>query len=94
MLADQADVAWGGEVVDCRGDRRTGKARRARDRVASIGPLTAEQHARALRAKFGTTPNLNRAYMRLRQVKSEEEIDWLRIGAHYSDLGMAACATA
>ena len=26
----------------------------------------------------------------MRQVKSGEEIDWLRIGAHFSDLGMAA----
>ena len=26
----------------------------------------------------------------LRQVKSPEELDWLRIGAHFSDLGMAA----
>ena len=33
---------------------------------------------------------MNRDYIRLRQVKSAEELDWLRIGAHFSDLGMAA----
>ena len=33
--------------------------------------------------------NLNRAYVRLRRVKSAEEIDWLRIGAWLSDRGMA-----
>ena len=41
------------------------------------------------RARFGKIANLNRAYVRLRQVKSPEEIDWLRIGAHFSDRGMA-----
>ena len=34
--------------------------------------------------------SLNRDYIRLRQVKSADELDWLRIGAHFSDLGMAA----
>jgi Xaa-Pro dipeptidase len=51
--------------------------------------MTAEQHA-ALSAKFGKLKNLNRDYIRLRQVKSAEELDWLRIGAYFSDLGMAA----
>ena len=89
ILADKADVAWGGEsaiaaainVLERRGARR--------DRVATIGPVSAEQHA-ALSAKFGTPKSLNRDYVRLRQVKSAEELDWLLIGAHFSDLGMAA----
>jgi Xaa-Pro aminopeptidase len=54
-----------------------------------LGPVTADQHA-ALSAKFGKLTSLNRDYVRLRQVKSPEELDWLRIGAHFSDLGMAA----
>src|SRR6185436_15000700 len=57
--------------------------------VATIGPLTAEQYA-ALSAVFGKPVNLNKAYVRLRMIKSTEEIDWLRIGAHFSDLGMMA----
>ena len=89
LLADQADVAWGGEssigaaiaVLERRGARA--------DRIAYIGPLRADQHA-ALAARFGQLKNLNRDYVRLRQVKSAEELDWLRLGAHYSDLGMAA----
>ncbi len=88
LLADQADVAWGGEssiaaaavVLQKRGARR--------DRVAYIGPLSAEQHA-VVAAPFGAPKNLNRAYTRHRLIKSEEEIDWLRIGAHFTDLGMA-----
>jgi Xaa-Pro aminopeptidase len=89
LLADQAEVAWGAEssiraaiaVLDKRGARA--------GRVATLGPLSAEQHA-ALAAKFGAPKSLNRDYIRLRQVKSAEELDWLRIGAHFSDLGMAA----
>ena len=51
--------------------------------------MTADQHA-ALSAKFGKLKSLNRDYVHLRQVKSPEELDWLRIGAPFSDLGMAA----
>ncbi len=89
LLADQADVAWGGEssigAAIAALERRGARA----DRIAYIGPLRADQHA-ALTARFGQLKNLNRDYVRLRQVKSAEELDWLRLGAHYSDLGMAA----
>ena len=89
IVADKADVAWGGEssissaitLLDKRGTRS--------GRIAYIGPLIAEQHAR-LSARYPNIANLTRAYTRLRQVKSAEELDWLRIGAHFSDLGMAA----
>jgi Xaa-Pro aminopeptidase len=89
VIADKADVAWGGEssigaaikVLEQRGSR-TG-------RIAFIGPLTADQHSH-LSARFPKIANLTRAYTKLRQIKSAEEIDWLRIGAHFSDLGMAA----
>jgi Xaa-Pro dipeptidase len=89
LIADQAEVAWGAAssiraaiaVLDKRGARA--------GRVATLGPLSAEQHA-ALTGIFGAPKSLNRDYVRLRQVKSPEEIDWLRIGAHFSDLGMAA----
>ena len=88
-LADKADVAWGGEssiaaaikVLETRGARE--------GRVATLGPLSAEQHA-ALSARLGKLRSLNRDYVRLRQVKSSEELDWLRIGAHFSDRGMTA----
>jgi Xaa-Pro aminopeptidase len=89
LVAEAADVAWGGEssigaalaVLEKRGARN--------GRVATLGPLSAEQQA-TLSAKFGTLKSLNRDYILLRQVKSAEELDWLRIGAHFSDLGMAA----
>ena len=43
-----------------------------------------------LSAAFGRITNLNKEYVRLRMIKSAEELDWLRIGAHFSDLGMMA----
>jgi Xaa-Pro dipeptidase len=91
-LAAEAEVAWGGEssiraaiaVLEQRGARA--------NRVAVIGAMPFEPHA-ALAARFGKIVNLNRAYVRLRRVKSQEEIDWLRIGAWLSDRGMAGlCA--
>jgi Xaa-Pro aminopeptidase len=88
-LARDADVAWGeqssvGATID-----EMKKRGAPADRVATIGPLSAEQHA-ALSAAFGELTSLNKSYLRLRLIKSAEEIDWLRIGAHFSDLGMMA----
>jgi Xaa-Pro dipeptidase len=87
-LAPEADVAWGGEssiraaiaVLETRGARE--------NRVGVIGPMGFAPHA-TLAARFGKIVDLNRAYVRLRRVKSQEEIDWLRIGAWLSDRGMA-----
>jgi Xaa-Pro aminopeptidase len=90
-IAAPAEVAWGGgasigaaiTVLEKRG-ARDGK-------VGVIGPMTFEQHA-MLAARFGTIANLNRRYTRLRQIKSTEEIDWMRIGAALTDRGMMALA--
>jgi Xaa-Pro aminopeptidase len=87
-LAPDAEVAWGGEssiraaiaVLEQRGAKE--------NRVGVIGAMNFDQHA-ALAARFGRIANLNRTYVRLRRVKSAEEIDWLRIGAWLSDRGMA-----
>ena len=89
LLADKADVAWGGESSIVATIEVLAKRGARENRVATLGPVSADQHA-ALSAKFGKLKNLNRDYIRLRQVKSAEELDWLRIGAHFSDLGMAA----
>ena len=85
----EADVQWAGEsgianaVLEL--ERRGGRA----DRVGVIGPMTFEQHA-VLSGRFGRIVSLNKAYGRARRIKSAEEIDWMRIGAHLSDLGMLA----
>ena len=88
-LAPDADVAWGGQSsIGAAIDELKKRGARA-DCLATIGPLSAEQHA-ALSAAFGKLTSLNKGYVRLRMIKSVEEIDWLRIGAHFSDLGMLA----
>ena len=89
QLAAPAEVAWGGgssvAAAIAALERRGARA----GRVGVIGPMTFEQHA-MLVARFDTIANLNRRYMRLRQIKSPEEIDWMRIGAALTDRGMAA----
>src|SRR5215472_5015586 len=88
-LAAPAEVAWGGgssiAAAIAALERRGARA----GRVGVIGPMTFEQHA-MLAARFGAIANLNRHYVRLRQIKSAEEIDWLRIGAALTDRGLAA----
>src|SRR6266478_730931 len=63
-------------------------ARRAARRIGVIGPLSGARW-KALEAKFELI-SLDADYIKLRLVKSEEEITWLRIGAALSDAGMAA----
>jgi Xaa-Pro dipeptidase len=89
LLADKADVSWGGESCTKAALAVLEKRASREQRIGYIGPLTAEQHA-VLSARFANIANLSRDYVRLRQVKSAEELDWLRIGAHFSDVGMAA----
>ncbi|MGA8823278.1 MAG: M24 family metallopeptidase [Pseudolabrys sp.] len=89
ILADKADVAWGRESSIAEAIRVLEERGARQDRIATVGPVSAEQHA-TLSTKFGKPTSLNRDYIRLRQVKSGEELDWLRIGAHFSDLGMTA----
>ena len=87
-LASEADVAWGGESSIGAGIAVLEKRGARENRVGVIGSLGFAQHA-ALAARFGKVADLNRVYVRLRRVKSQEEIDWLRIGAWLSDRGMA-----
>src|SRR5215469_5683227 len=88
-LAALAEVTWGGgssiAAAVAALERRGARA----GRVGVIGPMTFEQHA-ILAARFGAIANLNRRYVGLRQIKSPEEIDWMRIGAALTDRGMAA----
>jgi Xaa-Pro aminopeptidase len=88
-LAHNADVAWGGQSSVRAAVGELEKRGAQAGRIAVIGPLGPEQHD-VLAERFGKLVNLNKAYVRLRQVKSVEELDWLRIGAHFSDLGIMA----
>lgn len=88
IIANAADVAWGGPSSIEAGIEVLKKRRAQFGRVAFMGPLTVRQHKR-LATEFGKPHDLNGAYAGLRMVKSDEELDWFRIGAYFSDLGMA-----
>ncbi len=87
QLAPGADVDWGGASSIAAAVAVLERRAAGSGRIGVIGPMTFEQHA-VLAEKFGPATSLNRAYVRLRQVKSAEELDWLRIGAALSDRGM------
>ena len=89
IVADKADVEWGGESSIAAAVKVLEKRGLRGGRIGYIGPLTADQYGQ-LAARFAKITNLTRGYVRLRQVKSAEEINWLRIGAHFSDCGMMA----
>src|SRR6185312_11347029 len=58
-------------------------------KIGIVGSLPFAAY-RALVAKFGEPIDMNRAFARLRLVKSAEELDWYRIGARLSDLSIEA----
>ena len=62
--------------------------RRGAKRVAIIGPLRVAKY-RALEQHFEMVL-LDAKYIRMRMIKSAEELDWIRIGAAMSDAGLAA----
>jgi Xaa-Pro aminopeptidase len=82
-LARDCDVRWG----EHRGiDKAVEELkRRGAKRIGLIGPLV-HRKCNVLEETFSVT-SLEAEYIRLRLIKSEEEIDWLRIGAALSDAG-------
>ena len=86
-------LAQGGKAgVDVRWGEHRGMAltiaelkRRGAKRVGLMGPLVARK-VRELEKEFSLV-ELDAEYVRLRLIKSEEEVDWLRIGAAFSDAG-------
>lgn len=88
-LTEGATVAWGGQsTIDTAIDEL--KRRGARDgRVAVQGAVPFNIHGR-LSDAFGDITDMNGDYYRMRLLKSEEEMDWFRIGAALSDLSIDA----
>src|SRR6266481_425613 len=86
QMSRDTEVRWGEENGIAKVIEEL--ARRGARRVGVIGPL-GDPRWKALEAKFELT-SLDADYIKLRLVKSEEEITWLRIGAALSDAGMAA----
>jgi Xaa-Pro dipeptidase len=85
-LARDCDVRWG----EHRGLALTIEElkKRGAKRVGLMGPLLARKQ-RELEKAF-TVVECDADYVRLRLIKSQEELDWLRIGAAFSDAGFAS----
>ena len=83
-IAKDVDVRWG----EHRGIQKTidELKRRGAKRIGLIGPLVSAK-VRQLETHFQVAL-LEGDYVRLRLIKSEEEIEWLRIGAELSDAGL------
>src|SRR5215475_8869377 len=86
QIARDAEVRWG----EAKGIEKVIEelAGRGARRIGVIGPLNGPRW-KALEAQFELI-SLDADYIKLRLVKSEEEIAWLRIGAALSDAGMSA----
>src|SRR5438270_9364423 len=84
--ARDCDVRWG----EHRGMALTiaELKKRGAKRVGLMGPLLPRKQ-RELETEFSIV-ELDADYVRLRLIKSEEELDWLRIGAAFSDAGFAS----
>jgi Xaa-Pro aminopeptidase len=86
-LARDTEVRWG----EHRGFDKTIAELKARGakRVGLMGALSLA-NCRKIEAALGPLVDLNREYVRLRLVKSPEEIRWMRIGATLTDLAIEA----
>jgi Xaa-Pro dipeptidase len=85
-IARDVDVQWGEHQGIAK--TVTELTRRGAKHVGIMGPLGFSKY-RMLEKHFQVV-GLDREYIRLRQIKSAEEIDWLKIGAALSDAGLAA----
>ncbi|MDB5864115.1 MAG: xaa-Pro aminopeptidase [Betaproteobacteria bacterium] len=86
-MAQNTDVKWGEHAgvdkVIAQLQRRGAK------RVGFMGPLSYRK-CKKLEGAFEALVEMNKDYVELRLVKSAEELDWLRIGAAYSDAAIEA----
>jgi Xaa-Pro dipeptidase len=87
-LATEAEVAWAGPQPMATAIEELRRRGAAGGRVAVIGPLGHRPFA-AL-AEFAEPLPLDAAYTRLRLVKSDEELGWVRRGAALTDAAVRA----
>ena len=85
------DVRWGGPstIVTVVEELKRRGARNGR--VGAAGMVPMHYHG-ALAVEFGNVVDMNREYVRLRMVKSTEELDRYRISARLSDLSVEKLA--
>lgn len=87
-IASDVEVRWAGERAI---DAAIAELRRrgaSGTRIGTIGAL--EHRAHTALSEFGQPIGMDGDYTRLRLIKSDEEIDWLRIAAGMTDDAVAA----
>jgi Xaa-Pro aminopeptidase len=86
-MAHETDVKWGEHAgIDKAIDELR---RRGAKRVGFMGSLSYRK-CKKLEGAFEALVEMNREYVGLRLVKSAEELDWLRVGAAFSDAAIDA----
>jgi Xaa-Pro dipeptidase len=88
-IATEADVRWASERPIETAIEELRRRGAAGARVGVIGPLGYRPH-RALGDFASAVVAMDDAYMRLRLLKSEEELEWARAAAALTDAGVAA----
>jgi Xaa-Pro aminopeptidase len=87
-IATEAEVRWAGQDAVA---TATGELARRGGRGARLGTIGSFDHrAHAVLAGVAEPIDMNRDYTRLRLVKSEEEIEWVRVAAGMTDEGLRA----
>jgi Xaa-Pro dipeptidase len=87
-LATEAEVRWAGENAAETARLELRQRGAAGARIGTIGML--DHRAHAALATLGEPVDMNRDYNRLRLVKSDEEIEWARVGAAMTDNAVRA----
>jgi Xaa-Pro dipeptidase len=87
-IAAGVQVRWAGPDAIATAVEELLRRGAAGARIATLGALPHRAHV-AL-AAVGKPTELDRAYAGLRQIKSREELDWLRIGARMTDDALRA----
>jgi Xaa-Pro dipeptidase len=82
-LATEADVRWAGESATETASVELRRRGASGSRIGTIGPL--DHRAHAALAELWDPVDMNADYTRLRLVKSDEEIEWLRVAAAMTD---------
>ena len=90
-IATEAEVRWAGERPMATAIEELRRRGAAGGRVGVIGPLGWRPYG-ALAELAGEVLPMDDAYTRLRLVKSDEELAWVRVGCELTDAGAAALA--
>ena len=88
-MAPRTDVSWSGPSIVETALKELTRLGGSGARLGIVGLFSTPQHE-LLNGYAKELVDMGGDYIRLRQIKSDEELDWLRIGAAFSDRAVAA----